>query len=48
MKRKYTTPKELLDSGIIFEINRRVLHPLGLALAVEVDDEGNCTFSNEV
>ena len=30
----------LVDSGLLFEINRRILHPLGLALAVEVPDEG--------
>ena len=31
----------LLDSGLLFEINRWVLHPYGLAMAVEVpnDDE---------
>lgn len=28
----------LVDSGLLFEINRRILHPLGLALAVEVPD----------
>jgi hypothetical protein len=27
--------EELLHSGLLFELNRRVLHPLGLALAVE-------------
>jgi hypothetical protein len=27
----------LVDSGLLFEVNRRVLHPLGLALAVECD-----------
>jgi hypothetical protein len=25
----------LVDSGLLFEVNRRVLHPLGLALAVD-------------
>lgn len=29
----------LLDSGLLFEINRRVLHPLGLALALELPDD---------
>jgi hypothetical protein len=31
----------LVDSGLLFEINRRVLHPFGIALAVEcpVSDE---------
>lgn len=28
-------------SGMLFEINRRILHPLGFALEVEVDDDGN-------
>ncbi|MFA5758039.1 MAG: hypothetical protein WC942_01480 [Clostridia bacterium] len=27
----------LLDNGLLFEINRRVLHPLGLALVAEID-----------
>jgi hypothetical protein len=31
--------KYLLDTGLLFEINRTVLHPLGLALSVECDDE---------
>lgn len=31
----------LLDNGLLFEINRKILHPLGLALEVrrETDDE---------
>jgi|SRR5690606_3002291 len=29
----------LLDNGLLFEINRKVLHPLGLALVVNVDEE---------
>lgn len=38
------TPKmvpleELLDMGLIFEINRQILHPLGMAIAVEVDPD---------
>ena len=28
----------LLDNGLLFEINRKVLHPLGLALALEWKD----------
>lgn len=27
--------EELLEKGLLFEINRRVLHPFGLALAIE-------------
>jgi len=29
----------LLTSGLLFEINRRILHPYGLALSVKVDVE---------
>lgn len=29
----------LLRSGLLFEINRRVLHPFGLAMSLEVDEE---------
>lgn len=29
----------LLESGLLFEINRRVLHPFGLALTLEFKDE---------
>jgi len=36
--------KFLLDSGLLFEINRLVLHPFGMALAVKIDDEDNCKF----
>jgi len=45
---KFVGPKEVLEWGLLFEINRKVLHPLGLALAVEIDDEGNYSFSSEV
>lgn len=27
----------LVDNGLIFEINRKVLHPLGFAMVVDVD-----------
>jgi hypothetical protein len=30
-------PRFLVDKGLVFEINRRVLHPLGLAMVVDVD-----------
>jgi hypothetical protein len=36
----------LLDSGLLFEINRNVLHPFGLALEVIIDDEDKITFGN--
>ena len=31
--------KFLLDSGLLFEINRRVLHPFGLALSLKGEGE---------
>lgn len=37
--KKSTYTKFLLDNGLIFEINRRVLHPFGLALVVDIDRE---------
>ena len=30
-------PRFMLDNGLVFEINRKVLHPLGLAMVVDVD-----------
>jgi hypothetical protein len=30
-------PKYLVDNGLVFEINRRILHPLGMAMVVDVD-----------
>jgi len=36
---KMVPVKDLLDTGLLFEINRRVLHPLGMALAVSIDDD---------
>lgn len=40
-KRKYMTVKEFVDLGFLFEVNRRVLHPFGLALeAVHDTDTG--------
>ena len=37
MNRVKLFPRYLVDNGLIFEINRRVLHPLGLALVVDID-----------
>lgn len=38
--RLHPMPMRLLyESGLLFEVNRRVLHPFGLALVVEVDAE---------
>lgn len=32
--------EELYNTGLLFEINRRVLHPLGLAMSVQVEGDG--------
>lgn len=42
---KLVSLQEIMDMGLLFEINRRVLHPLGMAMAVNIDpndpeDEG--------
>ena len=34
----------LRDSGLLFEINRKILHPLGLALEVNTNDDGTEEF----
>jgi hypothetical protein len=41
-------PKYMVDNGLIFEINRRILHPLGLSLIVDVDrnNKQKLTISN--
>lgn len=31
----YVSPQELRDSGVLLEINRQLLHPLGLAMEVD-------------
>lgn len=41
MKKIKNSARFLLDSGLLFEINRKVLHPLGLALHVELDDDSH-------
>lgn len=41
---EYIDPEEFQRAGYLQEVNRQFLHPLGLALAVNVDDEGNWTF----
>lgn len=38
---KPTDPETLVQDGLIFEINRSVLHPLGYALAVQWDEKTN-------
>lgn len=41
---KKMTPADFRDLGYLQEVNRRFLHPLGLALEVVMDDEGNERF----
>lgn len=38
-ERKYMTVQEFVDSGLLFEVNRRVLHPLGVAIEVKLEKE---------
>lgn len=38
------TIQEFVDRGFLFEVNRRVLHPFGLALEVTKDEDGNMSF----
>lgn len=40
--------KTLVESGLLFEINRRVLHPRGLALEVIEQDDGTHVMSQEL
>ena len=35
-----------MEKGLIFEINRKVLHPLGLALEIEIDDDGKVVIGS--
>lgn len=46
--KKLPAARFLSDSGLLFEINRRVLHPRGLALEVIEDDDGTLTMSQEL
>lgn len=31
----------LIESGLLFEINRRILHPLGLAMVATLEEDGS-------
>lgn len=35
------SPRELKDTGLLQEVNRRFLHPLGLALTIAYDEDGD-------
>ncbi len=41
---KKMTPKEFREQGYLQEINRRLLHPLGLALEIELLPDGTERF----
>lgn len=43
---KRMTVKEFREIGYLQELNRQFLHPLGLALEVVVDDDGNESFGH--
>lgn len=45
MSKKYMSILEFWETGYLHEINRCFLHPLGLALEVTVDSEGNYSLS---
>ncbi len=38
---QYMDIKEFREAGYLQEVNRQFFHPLGLALVVEIDDDGN-------
>lgn len=38
---KYMDIKEFREKGFLQEVNRSFFHPLGLALEIRIDDEGN-------
>ena len=38
------TAEFLSDNGLLFEINRKVLHPLGLAMEIYIDDDDKINF----
>jgi hypothetical protein len=36
---KYISPREFVERGYLQEVNRRFLHPLGLALSISIDED---------
>lgn len=38
---KHIDIKEFRELGFLQELNRQFLHPLGMALSIEIDEEGN-------
>lgn len=41
---KRMSAKEFRDLGLLQEVNRKFLHPMGLALEVIIDDSGGIRF----
>ncbi|RMH15259.1 MAG: hypothetical protein D6701_10230 [Gemmatimonadetes bacterium] len=41
MKRIENPVQFLVENGIMFELNRQVLHPLGMELRIHLDDDGD-------
>ena len=41
---KKISVKDFREMGLLYEVNRRVLHPLGLALEVAVEEDGTASF----
>lgn len=41
----YMDLREFMDLGYLQEINRQFLHPLGMALSLDVADDGKVTFA---
>ena len=35
-----------VEIGMLQEINRLILHPVGMAMSVEIDDEGQCKLGD--
>ena len=44
-ERKYMDLDELRSSGLLFHINKEILHPIGLALEVTVEEDGSSRIS---
>ncbi|MFW6310688.1 MAG: hypothetical protein ACOC1K_00470 [Nanoarchaeota archaeon] len=38
---KFINIREFREKGYLQELNRNFLHPLGLALSIKIDDDGN-------
>ena len=44
MEAKTLSAKECQEIGFLQEVNRKFFHPLGLAMAVTIQDDGSSTF----